>query len=224
MPEENRELLIGNWRVRGLGAPIVYLAAHLKIPYRMIFYEQGPAPDNARAGFRSVKDKLEMPFANLPYVIHSDIRIAQSLACSRYICRTWNPDLLGKGPRDTALVDTLSQILHDHRVNVQGGIGYRSPTKEPVILEGHRRLEEIAAHMEPKRYLAGDYVTYVDFILWENLAFLNWLSDGETFTKYPSLGRFYEELSDLDGFRDHLRSEHFIKYPFSTNRSNHGGR
>jgi len=216
------EIVIGNWRIRGLGAPIVYLCEYLAVPYRMRYYEQGGAPDFSKADFRNARSSLNMPFANLPYVIDAGIGIAQSLACSRYICRKWGPELLGKGLRDLALVDTISQILHDDRLYVQGVLGYGSVDCKPVVDEGHRRLEPLSAHLADRSFLAGDYVTYVDFIFWENIDFVNWVGQGRTLDAYPGIAAYFARVSALPRFNEYLASERFLKYPYSSKSAAHG--
>lgn len=215
-------IIIGNWRIRGLGAPIVYLCEYLAVPYSMSYYERGGPPNFSKASFRDAKAGLDMPFANLPYVIDGEIKIAQSLACSRHICRKWGADLLGKDARDLALIDTLSQILHEDRLYVQGVLGYQSVDKRPVIEEGHRRLEPLAIHLRGRQFLAGNYVTYVDFILWENLAFLDWVGKGATSRTYPNLDEYFQRVSGLPRFKEFLASERFLKHPFSSSFAAHG--
>jgi glutathione S-transferase len=210
----SEQIVIGNWRIRGLGAPIVYLCEYLAVRYRMDHYELGGPPDYSKADFRNAKDGLDMPFANLPYVIDGEIRVAQSLACSRYICRQWGPELLGKGPRDLALVDTMSQVLHDDRLQVQGVLGYGSPERQPIVDEGLRRLAVFMDHMADQPYLAGDYVTYIDFICWEIIDFVNTVGEGRILDLHPALAAYFARVSSLPRFREYLASERFLKYPY----------
>lgn len=216
------EIVIANWPIRGLGAPIIYVCEYLKVPYRELLYKEGAAPDYSRISFRSVKDTLGIPFANLPYVIDGEVKIAQSLACTRHICRKWGADLLGRDLRDLALVDTLSQILHEDRLKVQGELGYSSIEPGPIIEEGLRRLEPIADHMSGRPFLAGDYVTYVDFILWENIDYLNVVGKGEALSSCDLIKHYVNRMNRLPGFKEFLASDRFRRFPFSTASSPHG--
>jgi len=93
---------------------------------------------------------------------------------------------------------------------------YANQDSEPAVTEGHLPLESIAKHMNQKQFTIGRYVTYSDFIFWEHLEFMNWLSEGRTFRKFQYLEDYHDRVSDLPRFKGYLTSERFIKYPFNS--------
>ena len=68
-PDTSAPITIGYWRIRALGAPVIYVCEYLDVPYTVLYYEQGGPPDFSMADFRDVKDSLGMPFPNLPSVL-----------------------------------------------------------------------------------------------------------------------------------------------------------
>lgn len=63
---------------------------------------------------------LGLEFANLPYFIHGNNKITESLAIHHYIAEVWDQSLLGKTPKDKAMVDMLTNVIRDMRMKVVG--------------------------------------------------------------------------------------------------------
>ena len=210
-----QEIVIGYWRIRGLGAPILYLCEHLGVPYSMKYYEQGGPPDFSKEAFRREREALGVPFANLPYIVDGEIGVAQSPTCLRHICRRFGPDLLGRDLRAQALVETTAQILHEDRIVVHS-LAYRNLERAVAFDEAHARLAPFDAHMRDRAWVADTDLTYVDFVLWEYLDFVNWLSRGATFARFPALAAHHARTGALPRFAAHRASDRFLAYPFNS--------
>lgn len=59
-----------------------------------------------------------MEFANLPYFIHGDTKITETLAIHHYIAEVWDKTLLGKDAHDMAKVEMLTQVIKELRMKV----------------------------------------------------------------------------------------------------------
>lgn len=55
-----------------------------------------------------------------------------------------------------------------------------------MVSKGYN-VEHILKYLGEKQFLLGDYVTFVDFFLYEAIDFYNWASEGEYCKKYPVL-------------------------------------
>jgi len=219
---EEQPITIGYWRIRGLGAPIIYLCEHLGLPYRLHFYEQGGAPDFSKEAFRRERETLGVPFADLPYIIDGPYRVAQSPACLRHLCRRHAPDLLGRDLAAQALVETTAQILHEDRIVVHS-LSYRNLDQAVAYDEAHARLARFEAHMQGRAWIADVDLTYVDFVLWEYIDFANWLSSGATAQRFPTLAAHHARTGALPRFAAHRASADFIAYPFNSRSALVGG-
>ncbi len=105
---------IGYWKIRGLIAPIKYMLEYLGVEYEDVQYEQGDAPEFSRDTWLSVKEKLDLEFPNLPYLIHKDVKITESQAMMRYIANEFGPaKFSGKDSHDKAHVDMMLSVIQD---------------------------------------------------------------------------------------------------------------
>ena len=71
---------------------------------------EGP-PSFSKACWFDVKHKLGFDFPNLPYLIHGDLKMTESIAIHKYIANMWDPTLLGSTPEQRANINMLGDIL-----------------------------------------------------------------------------------------------------------------
>ena len=166
--------------------------AYLGVDYEMVEYEQGDPPDYSRDSWLNDKYKLGLEFPNLPYFIHGDVRITETTAIHKYIAGRWGPDLLGRDPAERAHVNMVASIVGDLKGGTTMGC-YVDGDKEqirkiifdkvPIIV---RYLGSTYGDKNTKRFLvADDQVTWVDFFFAELCDFMEFLTDGELYNKYP---------------------------------------
>ena len=212
--EKKDPIILGYWKIRGLAEPIRLIMEHLGVNYKDELYEQGPGPEFSRESWLSKKPTLGLDFPNLPYLIDSPIKITESLAIIRYICHKFEPKLLGTKLEEWAYVDMLSCVMYDFN-QAKGTIMYTAdpetvPKRHNELLQ--EDIKRFAKMLETKKYLAGDKLTYVDFICVEGLESINDLME-PIFTTYPSLGRYYKDMMSLPNVHKYKNSEKFLKDP-----------
>jgi len=77
------ELKLCYWNLRGLGEPIVLMLEYLGVKYNYKRYEEATHQE----WFEKDKPSFQGDFANLPYLVDGDKRIAESMAIMRYLGR-----------------------------------------------------------------------------------------------------------------------------------------
>lgn len=206
------KITIGYWKIRGLVAPIYYILEYIGVPYEKVEYEQ--ADDLNRDAWLSAKFNLGLDFPNIPYLIQGDLKMTESLAIMRYICNSNAPELLGKNPKDGAIADMVYGVVHDIKSPVTGicyGTGDRVAANK-IILD---RMERVSAFLKDKKFVVGDYVTYVDFYLFEQEELCDWLAEGKLFKQFPNLKEHHDRVASLPKFAEYYNSPKFMARPFN---------
>jgi glutathione S-transferase len=209
---EGQVLTLGYWDIRGLCQPIKYLLEYLKVPYTLKQYTYGEAPDHNIDGWLSAKHTLGLPFPNLPYLLDGDVSLTESQAILRYLCAKYQPDLLGKSLLDRATVDMVLGVSADLRKTCAGVMYDKHGDREwlkKYIVEG---VQGIIKHLEGGRtYVAGDYVTFVDFFLMEQVELFEFVCEGVV---HGTLREYRERVAALPGLKEYLASDRCIKRYF----------
>lgn len=216
--DKKEPITLGYWNIRGLAEPIRLLLEHLGVNYKDEVYELGPAPDYSREAWLKQKLILALDFPNLPYLIDSPLRITESIAILRYICHKFEPKLLGTKLEEWAYIDMTSCLLYDF-IRDKGEIMYApDPSKVPKrkIDNVNDTIKKLAKLLETRKYLTGDKLSYVDFMCVEALESINDLIE-PIFTTYPSLEKYFVEMTNLPNVKKYRSSEKYTKNPRAYN-------
>lgn len=211
---QTQKVKLGYWKIRGLASSIRYLLEYCNVPYEGEYYVQGDGPEFSRDDWLSKKFTLNLDFPNIPYIIDGELRITESLAILRYICKKWSPELLGKSDHDYAHVDMLIGVIKDFYGIVISHC-YGSGDKNAILNIAKERLPQLVKYLGDKKYLIGDYVTYVDFYFYEFLELLNFISDGQIIIDYPTLKDYKKSIESLDSMVRHMKSDQYVQRPFN---------
>ena len=207
--------VIGYWKIRGLISPIRYMFEYLGVEYEDVQYEQGDAPEFSRECWLSVKPTLGLDFPNLPYLFHGDVKITESQAMMRYVANEFGPaDFSGRDARDKAYVDMLLGVVQDAK-NAASNHCYGSGDIEAIKKIGSEKFEGISKFLGEKKYFIGDYVTFVDFFIFEQIELFAFCSQGEILKQYPNLASFHKRMTELPKFGDYFNSDRCMKRPFN---------
>eukprot|EP00126_Sphaerothecum_destruens_P005603 Sdes_comp18916_c0_seq1m9375 len=206
MPKPSPSVKVGYRDIRGLGEYSRLLIHFYNLPIQFINYS---GPDWIEA-----KETLGFAFPNLPYLIDESkgIKISQSNAVTRYVAKMADPKLLGKNEKDAAIVEMLQDTLVDMRSG-WGALLYRTFDEEKdnyysLVQQTYLKKFEQWFQDKPRQFLAGDYLTYVDFIFYE-------LLDGHT-KLYPDILRkggfknletYFQRLKDLPKMQDYKKTQ-----------------
>lgn len=73
--------------------------------------------DNAQSWDRSEwtnekeANTLGMEYPNLPYLIDGDVKLTETLAIMKYVCKKWKPELLGRTAAEVGRVNMLEYYV-----------------------------------------------------------------------------------------------------------------
>ena len=107
MLNKNKEIVVGYWSTKSLGAPLRQMVLYAGYPLKAVFYKTGPVQNNEGAAFGGSHWHLETkpilrndhPLINLPYVEVSldnedteekGVTVTQSVACMTFLGRMFN--------------------------------------------------------------------------------------------------------------------------------------
>ena len=107
MLNRNKEIVVGYWSTKSLGAPLRQMVLYAGYPLKAVFYKTGPVQNNEGAAFGGSHWHLETkpilrndhPLINLPYVEVSldnedtkeeRVIVTQSVACMTFLGRMFS--------------------------------------------------------------------------------------------------------------------------------------
>jgi len=197
--------ILGYWNIRGLVSNVRYQLAYCGVDYTMKRYGVEGAPDWHAAD----KPKLSgegMDFANLPYFIDGDVKIAETIAVHQYIAAKYKPELLGPSDAVTqAKLQGLNFVLYDFKMKVTMPC-YTSGELDEIVKAGDGIIPKIIAYLGDKKFLGGDAPVYQDFYLFEAYQCMLHLTGGKLFETYPKLKDFHENMKNLPGLKEFLET------------------
>ena len=98
----------------------------------------------------------------------------------------------------------LGAVVNDFKVNVCMISCYSHGDKDKISTDAKARLEPITKFLGSKKFLIGDSLCYVDFVMLECLNVINWTSDGQVFKDYPTLEPYYQRLRAIPEIQNAL--------------------
>ena len=189
---------LGYWSTRGMGAQCTYLLAYCGADFN--FKQYKATFDNGEVGRGTWPDEkfnLGIAFPNLPYLLDGDVKIAETMPLMRYICRKYKPALLGKTLEERAQVDMIGAVVNDLKVNACMIPCYTHGDREKIDEDCTKRLEPIVKWLGNKKFLMGNDLCYVDFVLFECINVTNFVTKGRVFTDYPTLKPYRDEIKSI---------------------------
>lgn len=123
-------------------------------------------------------DHLGMELPNLPYLFDEDVKLTETLAIMKYIAKKWKPELLGRTAAEVGRVNMLEWHVMELKKDTTYPCYDPNGDAEQIISNvrpGLAKLREITGHSS---FIAGENITYLDFVFFELLDVLNWLSNG----------------------------------------------
>jgi glutathione S-transferase len=216
--------VLGYWNIRGLAQPIRLLLEHAGVAYEEKLYECGPPPDFDRSCWLDEKHTLGLDFPNLPYYIDGDVKLTQSRVILRYLARKHQLD--GANERERLRADLVATVLLDYHLDFVLTVTYNpryeqnSALYEPVLAQ---RLNQFAEFLGDGKFVAGDQLTYADFVLYEFLD-SHAVYKPDVLKDHPTLAKFVERVSELESVKRYFDSPKAIKAPFNGPQAYIGGR
>jgi glutathione S-transferase len=90
--------ILGYWCMRGRAGAARALLTHLEVDFENKIYA---SPQE----WAEAKPNLPLNFPNLPYYIDGDVKMSESMAILRQICRKYAPTYLGRTLKEQAQAD-----------------------------------------------------------------------------------------------------------------------
>lgn len=166
----------------------------------------------------SVKHKLGIDFPNLPYLVDGDVKLVQSVAILRYLGRKYG--LVPKTEEEIRRVDVIEQQLLDWRG--QGSMVFYSDDflkLADVYREGlPEKVGALSAFLGDRQWLAGEKLTYVDFLAYEwldvNRLFAPGLLQGS-----DNLEKYMQRFESLPNVKRYMSSSKFMRWPVNNTKA-----
>lgn len=206
--------VLGYWKIRGLAEPIRLLLTYAGEEFEEKLYESGPAPDFDRSQWLNEKFKLGLDFPNLPYYIDGDTKITQSSAIIRYIARKHK--LAGSTEEELVRIDVVENQLIDlnrNFVNLCYNPKFES-LKPDYVKNLPDALKHISEFLGKSKFLAGDNVTFVDFLAYSYISKQLTLAPN-CLENFPNLKEFQSRVENLPTVNEYIKNAPQSKFPMN---------
>ncbi|KAI1305904.1 Glutathione S-transferase Mu 4 [Halotydeus destructor] len=213
--------ILGYWNIRAYAQPIRLLLAHVGVEFEDKKYNM--RPNFSKSEFHDEKHTLGLDFPNLPYYIDGEVRLSQSIAILRHIARQHGLD--GATNDEKTRIDLVEQQLLDYRQAATVCFYYPNhdelagPYRE--ALPG--KLEALSNFLGGRKWLAGDNLSYVDFLAYEWLD-VHQLFEANCLDAFPSLLKYKRQFEALPNVEKYMKSDKFMKWPLNNDQAKWGHR
>ncbi|GIX89416.1 glutathione S-transferase Mu 1 [Caerostris extrusa] len=208
--------VLGYWDVRGRAEPIRYLLHFRKVDFVDKRYARGDGE------WQKDKFNLGLDFPNLPYYMDGDVKLSQTFAILRYLAGKYGLD--GKTDQQRLRVFLAEQQSADFRNNL----------RTVAVSNDYEKLKDDFIKTLPdafslwnkflgnRKYLAGDDVTYVDFMVFENLDFYR-LFHPSIIDEFPTLKDYHSRIKNLPELQGYFNSSTYRRWPIFAPHFKFGG-
>jgi len=230
--QENAEITLGYWGIRGLAQPIRFLLVCAHVPFsevRLGVLQDGTLLNENKEGedWESVRATLAMPFPNLPYLIDTSraapVRLSQSNAILRYLARRF--DFYGDSETDCVEIDILQDEAYDFRNEIIAtaytlGEGYGAVLENFSTHTLPRYLDSFEAYLvgrDNRNFFVGSRLSLVDFVLYElfwQMTLMVPRSIAES--NRPTLFAFIKAFEKTPRIASYLQNKNYIERPINS--------
>ncbi|XP_066267337.1 glutathione S-transferase Mu 1-like [Branchiostoma lanceolatum] len=209
------------WKIRGLAQPIRLLLEYTGTEYEEKRYECGPAPDYDRSEWLDVKHSFGLDFPNLPCYIDGDVKLTQSNAILRYIARKNN--LCGETEEERVRVDLMDYQCMDFRTGMSR-LAYNPKFEElrpGYVKDVYNSIKQISQFLGSNKWIAGDKITYVDFLTYELLD-QHRILEPTLLDDFQNLKDFLARFEALPKIAAYMKSDRFMSHPINNKMAKFG--
>ena len=133
----------------------------------------------------------------------------------RYISNEYTPtSFSGKDSKDKAYLDMVLSTAQDIK-NAASNQFYSTGDREAITKMAFERLPALEKFLGDNQYIIGDYVTFLDFFIWELIELFTFASNGEILVRLPKLAEYHKRVAALPKFSEYLKSDRFMVRPFN---------
>lgn len=206
---------LGYWDIRGNTEPIRMILHYANSPFQDKRYQYGSTPETLRSQWLNDKFNLGLDFPNLPYFIDGELKLTQSTAILRHVARQHN--LLGENDLQQARLEMLEQQAIDLRVALTSicyNVQQFDQLKPEFVRSIPERLKPWSTVLGENKYLAGDRLTYVDFLLYDVLDIYR-IFESTALTGFPNLVQYLERIEKIPTIERYFKSGNYHKLPYN---------
>ena len=161
-----------------------------------------------------MKDSIGLDFPNVPYIVDGDVKITDPLAIMVYLCHAYAPELLGQSIQQKAEIDMLHMQLKDIRSAMIGQC-YISNDRANLKKNALTKSEALIKHIEGRQYVAGENLTYLDFIFLELFDFIDFASEYTFYNSNEKVSNYATRIKLVPQIKSYISSERYISAPFN---------
>ncbi|GIZ03482.1 glutathione S-transferase class-mu 26 kDa isozyme 51 [Caerostris extrusa] len=209
---------VGYWDIRGLAEPIRYL-----LHYKNIEFEDKRYGFEDRSAWENDKFNLKLDFPNLPYYIDGNIRLSQSTSILRYLAAKHGLD--GKTEQEELRISLAEQQIVDlrmHIINLFYNADFEK-VKPEFVSKVPAQLKLVADFLADRKFLAGDTLTYVDFMAYDTIDFYRYLIPNLP-DDFPTLKKYQDTIKNLPELQNYLKSSKYVRWPIFSPVASFGGK
>ena len=216
--------ILAYWDIRGLAEPCRLLLEFCGVDYEDKRYVCGEAPDYDRSAWLNEKFNLGLDFPNLPYYIDDDIKMTESSAILKHIARKH-----GAYPttdRELDFCNMMEGVVVDFRrefVMMCYMPNYEANREKFFSASMPGKMEQLDKYLGSNKWLAGNSLTYVDFLFCEFLSHIK-LMEPSSFDKYENILSYFDKFFKLDKIAAYRQSGRFKQFPINGKMANWGGK
>jgi glutathione S-transferase len=173
------------------------------------------------------KFTLGLDYPNLPYFIDGNVKLSQSVAIMRHLGRLYK--LNGQTPEEECRVDQAELQIIDFRLdiiklfyndwdNTEAKANFLNPEERNSLPYFYKLFENV---LKEREFIAGDSVTYPDFLLWECLDYVLYAFPSFT-DAFPSVKAYYGRIDALPGMTKLRASDKWMEWPLVSSYAKFG--
>nr|XP_042894504.1 glutathione S-transferase Mu 1-like [Parasteatoda tepidariorum] len=199
------KIILGYWYFRGLGEPIRYLLHYKNVKFVDKRYQFDGT-------WQKEKFSLGLDFPNLPYYFEDNLKLTQSLTILRYLAKKHN--LEGKTEEEQLRASLVEQQITDFATVFFRDVVYAKSNDSPkeFLKNAPGLLKPFSEFLGERNFFAGDEITYVDFLVYDNFDFPSLFSK-TILDAFPNLKAFQDRIRNLPELQEYLNSSAYIKWP-----------
>ena len=188
------------------------MLAYCGVDYEEKLYVLGDGPQFDRSEWLADKENLGLEYPNLPYMIDGETKFTESMAILKYVARKWRPALCGTTAAEMARIEMLSHHVGTLKTNVTIAC-YAVGDREAIIKDSRTPLAKIMGVKGTSQWIAGDNLSWVDFLFAETLDLLDAASEGVFYKEFPEAKEYFDAFIALPGISEYWKT--CMKAPFT---------
>ncbi|KAF8777970.1 Glutathione S-transferase class-mu 26 kDa like protein [Argiope bruennichi] len=212
--------ILGYWELRGIAEPIRYLLHYKKVDFEDKRYA---ADESGYEEWEKDKLTLELNFPSLPYYIEGDLKLTHNIVIMRHLGYKYG--LIGNTKEERRRVVIAEQQAVDFRDKFRSFVfkkEFETTGKEEFLKSVQPMFQQWERFLGSSKFLVGDELTYVDFLLYEALDHYRVFHE-TILDDFPSLRAYFNRMKNLPDLMDYINSSVHKSWPIFYHKAKFGG-